>query len=153
MGGVYDTPKTITLDVEPSDTIIAVKVKIQDTEGIPQEQQYLLFARKHLSDYNTLLPPEKRTLSDYNIQNEASLQLVILEELAFGTEEELKRPCVDCGQITGGFCDYCVAKDRLPSERWCGNQHTPLCPTCDQMRDKCHFCYGMSWATPEPWLE
>ena len=76
-------------------------------------------------------------------------RMATCEILAMGTEELFNRPCVDCGRVTEGFCDYCYAAHRIPTEKLPQGQMTPLCSECDTRFHCCRFCRGVAGPRPD----
>ena len=62
----------------------------------------------------------------------------------------LCRPCIDCGLVTGSFCDRCCVRPHWTTNRWQPGTTTPLCTHCDKKWSACHRCRAVSACSPFP---
>ena len=104
---------------------------------------------KHMCDICSHFPIRSSLRSvAYRAFVEMSAEKNIVVLLAAGDANILHRPCVDCGLVTGCFCDYCFAEDRDPSGEYASGQHTPLCTDCDREFEMCHV-----GGIPTSWID
>ena len=89
------------------------------------------------------------TCPQLHVKHSLAAYMPITVAIAAGSANLLCRPCVDCGRLTGSFCDFCKAATRLPHEVWAPDQMTPLCTRCDDEHGgACRFCREEAVAAP-----
>ena len=106
-----------------------------DCEVMVREEEWLRMSREQKDmagpDYAQSWRVEQELDNPWSMPNDHNLNPAPAMEnpdfhIAYGEPEMLTRPCVDCGSVTGSFCDWCWAHDRVPNEEWAARQKTPL---------------------------